>query len=215
MRITIENAGKGSLEDAQRLLAGIPGGVEKAVRSAMSRATSHLRTNASREIRKRYAISDSALRTAQTVKISYSYGNGVVASVLFSGSKIPLYRFNGTTPSQPAVDKQRLVNVIINGNWRKVHPGIAASGHQLKDTAPTRFENSFVARMNAGHIGIFERTGGVSSGGADEVREIMGSSVPQMLGNEAVSKSVAENALAKFDERLEHEVSRIINGYGG
>ena len=51
--IRIEEVGGKSLERAEKLLAGFPGGVDKAVKSAMSRALSHLRTNSAKEIRKK------------------------------------------------------------------------------------------------------------------------------------------------------------------
>lgn len=104
---------------------------------------------------------------------------------------------------------------IVNGKLRPVHPGIAASGHQLTSTSPTTFDNAFVAQMKSGHIGIFERTGGKTSGGDAEIKELMGSSVPQMLGNDEVRESLAEKTAAKLDERLEHEVNRILSGFGG
>lgn len=43
----------------------------------------------------------------------------------------------------------------------------------------------------------------------------MGSSVPQMVGNEEVAQRLAEGAMQKFEERLDHEILRILNGYGG
>lgn len=42
----------GALDRAEKMLAGIPGGTEKAVKSAMSRAVSSVRSNAVKEIRK-------------------------------------------------------------------------------------------------------------------------------------------------------------------
>ena len=104
---------------------------------------------------------------------------------------------------------------IVNGNLRPVHPGVAAAGHQLVSTSPTTFSRAFVAQMKSGHIGIFERTGGKTPTGDAEIRELMGSSVPQMLGNEEVLESLAEKTMAKMDERLEHEVNRILAGWGG
>jgi hypothetical protein len=68
--------------------------------------------------------------------------------------------------------------------------------------------------MKSGHVGIFERTGGVSSTGSDSIRELMGSSIPQMLGNPEVQQKLTNEAIAKFDERLDHEVQRILNGWG-
>lgn len=104
---------------------------------------------------------------------------------------------------------------IVNGQLRAVHPGVAASGHQLTSTSPTIFSKAFVARMQSGHVGIFERTGGKTPTGDAAIREIMGSSVPQMLGNEEVQERLSEKTMDKMEERLQHEVNRILNGWGG
>lgn len=212
--VGIEDFGKTSLDRAELLLAGIPGGLEKAVNSAMSRTAQYVRTQASKRVRERYAISAGDLRTDSNVKINYRYtpGAGVEASIRFSGRKIPLYRFSGASPKTPTQSPE-IVNILINGRWVKAHPGVAASGHQLKDTAPTRFQNAFVAAFGSGHIGIFERTGGVTAGGRDEIKELMGSSIPQMIGNEEVLESLAKDATDKFDERLAHEVDAVLNGW--
>lgn len=106
-----------------------------------------------------------------------------------------------------------LLPVLLNGHWKMVHPGVTAAGHQLKGTSPKTLEGTFVARFSSGHIGIFERTGGSSASGGDAIREIMGSSLPQMVGNEAVLESLSESVRDKFDERLTHEVDAILNGW--
>lgn len=41
----------------------------------------------------------------------------------------------------------------------------------------------------------------------------MGSSVPQMVGNEDVQQALVDDTMKKFDERLEHEINVIINGW--
>ena len=69
--------------------------------------------------------------------------------------------------------------------------------------------------MKSGHIGIFERTGGVTSSGSNEIKELQGSSVPQMLGGKAVQDELVNKASQKFEERLEHEMMRIMNGWSG
>lgn len=213
--IRIEEVGGKSLEQAEKLLAGFPGGLDKAIKSAMSRSLSHLRTNSTKEIRKVYAISTAALRTEENIKTKYAYqpGVGISGYVLFSGHKIPLYRYDGTSPAQPTQDTSKTINALISGQWRKTHPGVTAAGHQLKSTSPTRFEDAFVARMKSGHAGIFERTGGATSTGNDAIKEIMGSSVPQMLGNRDVEQALVDETMKKFDERLEHEINAIINGW--
>ena len=212
--IKIEQFGGQSLDRAVRLLAGVSGGVEKAIKNALPRAASHLRSHSGQHIRERYAISQSALRTNENVKIRYTYHNGATAEIVFNGRKIPLYRYNGSSPKQPTFNKGRSVKALLTGGWATVNPGIAASGHLLNGTAPTKFDNAFTAQMKSGHIGIFERTGGASSSGADAIREIMGLSVPQMLGHQDVAEKLSKSASEKFEERMEHEITRLLSGIG-
>lgn len=206
--IRIDEFGGSSLSRAEKLLAGIPGGAEKAVKSAMPRAVSHLQKQSGERIRERYAISQANLRANETIKVEYHYGSGVQAVVMFSGSKIPLFRYDGASPKSPKYDKSKLVPALVSGGWKMVHPGAAASGHQLAGTGPTTFENAFVASMGSGHVGIFERVG-------NSIEEIMGSSVAQMVGNDEVLDKLSEDTSKKFEERMEHEIDRLLNGFGG
>lgn len=214
MNIKIEEFGGKGLERVQKLLAGIEGGIEKAVKSALPRAVSHLRSHSGQHIRERYDISTGALRTNENVKIKYSYQNGATAEIVFNGKKIPLYRYNDSSPKQPTSNKSKRIKAILTGGWRSVHPGIAAAGHILSSTSSTTFDNAFTAKMKSGHIGIFERTGEVTSTGTDGIKEIMGLSVPQMLGNKEVAEKISIDTEKKFEERLDHEVTRILNGWG-
>lgn len=194
--VHLEAAGQESLERAQRLLADIPGGVDQAVRSAMARSVSHLRTNSVKALRERYDIKAANVRAEQNVSVRYSYQDGVQASVTFAGRRIPLYRFNGAAPAQPA-------------------GRVPAWGHVLKSTAPERFPGAFVARMPppASHTGIFERTGAKTSSGKDQIRELFGPSVPQMLGSKDVEERLSQEAMEKFEERLDHEINAILYGW--
>lgn len=205
--------GAETVERAKKLLAGIPNGIEKAVKSAMPRAASALKGGTVKAIQQRYDISATNLRTKDNVKISYSYESGVTANIRFNGKKIPLYRYNGTTPKQPTVNTGKTVIAPVGGKLKPVHPGVAPSAHQLKGSSPQKFNDAFIAKMSSGHIGIFERTGGVTSKGSDQIKEIQGSSVPQMLGNDEVRNSLIKIASNKFEERLDHEVLRLLNGW--
>ena len=88
--IQVETAGQESLDRATRMLAGIDDGIERALKSAQSRAVSHLQANASKAIREKYAISAANIRAEENVKVRYTYQNGVQAFVTFAGHKIPL-----------------------------------------------------------------------------------------------------------------------------
>ena len=93
------------------------------------------------------------------------------------------------------------------------YQGVPASGHQFKDTGPTQFTDAFVARMKSGHIGIFERTGGMTSEGSDAIQEIMGNSVAQMIGKEEVTEKISEEAGNTFEKELDSAVYRILAGW--
>ena len=98
-------------------------------------------------------------------------------------------------------------------HWRLMYPSVPAAGHVLKDTSPYNFERAFVAQMDTGHTGIFERTGGMTSNGKDEIEELFGPSVPQMLGSEEVEKRLTEDAMKSFEKDLDHDVLAILSGY--
>lgn len=203
-----------AIDRAASLLAGMEGGIEKAVRSAMSKAVKRLQKANVSAVRKRYAISATNIRENENVQVTYSYDSGVQAFVCFSGRRIPLFRFDGASPSQPTRDTSAKLPVMAGADrWRMMYPGVAASGHALKETSPYRFKHAFVARMPNGHVGIFERTGGMTSNDKDEIEELFGPSVPQMLGSEAVEKTLAEEAMQSFERDLDRSVLAILSGY--
>ena len=206
---------QGALERMNKILAGIEGGAAQAIRNAMKRTAQSIRTGATAAVREKYDIAPTAIRENENARVSYQVtADAIEANVWFGGRKIPLYRYNRSAPRQPAEDKSTTTHALVNGYWRSVHPSVAAYGHQLLGTSPTRFDDAFVARMKSGHTGIFERTGGSTAAGGDQIRELMGSSVPQMIGNPEVEKKLTEDAAAQFYNRFEEETWRILNGFG-
>lgn len=204
--IIIEAASGKSLERAAALMAGVNGGIDRAMRSAMTRATSHLKTTASKKVRERYAISAGQMKKAASPKITYVMGNGIRAEILYRGKKIPLYKFDGAGPSNPTQLPQT-VRVKTAHGWITTHPGAAAHGHVLRSTGPSTFENGFTARMPNGHTGLFERVSG-----STKIKEIMGLSAAQMVGSDEYKHEIAEESMKKFEDRLDHEVLRLLGG---
>ena len=149
-----EAAGQAAIERAKALLAGIPGGVDKAMKASMSRTVNRLRRESNQAIREKYDITDTGIRAEKNVRVHYSYQNGVQATVTFSGRKIPLYRFGGAYPKVPTQDiAAGRKPVMVKGAWTMQYQGVAARGHQFQDTSPTQFMDAFVAQMKSGHIG--------------------------------------------------------------
>ncbi len=224
-----EAAGQEAVDRAKALLAGIPDGVGKAMKAAMSRTVQKLRSESARAITEKYDISRSNLRLEadssrqgraqkeSNVSVRYSYQNGVQATVTFAGRKIPLYRFGGS-PKTPEVHKDWTVQIMSKGQLLWVHPSMQASGHQFRSTSPsplTKYGNdAFVQRMpKSGHTGIFVNTGGRTDEGADEIEELMGPSVAHMVGGQDVAKKLTDHAYQNFESELDKAVYRILTGW--
>lgn len=186
------------------LLRDIPGAADKAIRSATNRAAAYLRTASVKHIRDRYDISAKNVREKDVFQVKYILGQGLSAIISFAGHKIPLYRYGGTSPKQPAA-------------------GTLVKAHIMKATRPYPFYNAFIATMQnsngKNHTGIFERTGKPSSRNTsadlkrESIREITGLSVKQMLNNDETRNRLTLETVDKWEERIEHEINAFLNGW--
>lgn len=205
--IHVDVAGEDVIDRAAKLLAGIPDGVDRAFESAMGRAISHMRTDSARVIRERYDITAGNVKANQNIFVKLDRKKGRLnAEIKFSGGKVRLVEFGGFSfHGLRYEDTSRWVHVRINGERKTVRPNVSAKGHQLKMTLPREFHNAFAANLG-GHTGMFENDGG-------QIKEVMGSSVPQMLGSDSVKEKLSQEAMDKFEERLEHEIMARLNGW--
>lgn len=186
------------------MLKGIPGGAQRAMSAAMNRGLSKVRTASFKEVRKVYAPENAAMRANTSIRTKNASGGDMVGYIWFSGTKIPLYKFN--------------VSPKAAGTGQVVRAGVMKG-------SMTAFADAFIAVMNSGHVGIFERTGaqGIqarlsryrASKHTEKVEEKMGLSMAQMVGNNKVIDEVARQAQETIDKRLDAEINRILNGYGG
>lgn len=179
-----------TIERVETLLSGIPKGAERAFSNSINRGLSRVKTTAMKRVKEVYAVQSSALTAATTTRISKASTGNLAGYVSFSGFKIPLYKFS-VAPKKSGTGKQVTASVMKNGG--------------------TTFEDAFVAKMKSGHVGVFERNGRKRL----PVKEIMGLSASQMVGNAAVIEELEKEAQKVVDERLSHEIDRILNGYGG
>lgn len=212
MSVTLEIKGLDAVERARVLLDGVPGGIDKAVKAAMSRAVQRTRSGSDKAVREKFDIP--SVSDEKKITVRYTYQNGVQATMTFAGHKIPLYKFGGSSPRVPTPDiAAGKKPVMVHGEWTMQYQGVQPTGHQFTDTAPTLFLNAFVATMKNGHTGIFERTGGMNSDGSDAIQEIMGDSYAQMVGKQEVTAKLSEEAERTFEKELDSAVYRILTGW--
>lgn len=207
--ITVQVLDSGKLERIEHLLKDVPNGLERALYNAGKRATSHMRQKETEAMKKRYAIGAGEIKSRETVTVTYSAGGGgLQVTISYAGSRIPLSKFSGASGGG-----RMSARVPVHGSngWRMMHPSNPARGHVLVSTSPYRFHDAFMpGGFKSGHSGIFERTGGATSSGRDELRELTSPSVPQMIGHEEVGEPLLDETAEKFEERLNHEILRLL-----
>ena len=178
-----------SLDKVSKLLAGISGGVYKAVGSALTRAAAAGRTAAKQPVTREYAISQSEF-LARTKNINHFVRNssgGISVVFGFRGNVIPLTRFD----------------TRVN-NSGQVVTKVKRSG------AAATLDRAFTAQMG-GHRGVYERVGVKRF----PVEELYGPATPQMMySNEEVMDEIEDKMAETYEKRIDHEILRVLNGWG-
>ena len=178
------------IERVHLLLGNIKGAPNKAFYNVINRGLNTVRSQTGKVIRQTYNIKQSDITANQNMKMKRATGSDLVGSIEFAGTVIPLKRFK-VSPSAPA---KRTVSVSV-----------------LKAEGGARLESAFVADLGRYGVGVFERL----TRRRDSSQQLYGPSTAHMMGNENVLEKVEEAAQDTIDKRVEHEITRILNGYGG
>ncbi len=205
------------VERAEKLLYGIPNAAETAMSRAFNRGLLAGKTEASKQIRQRYAISAGNVKENQRVTIRRSSGGGD-AEIEFAGPKIPLYKFKPSPASRTYLPQKIPVPVRGDGDgetpvFRMVFKNAKTSGMDARASGYKSGANWFIARFKSGHVGIFKRTGGNTSGGRSVIEEIWGFSVADMLDYEPAKEATAKRIQETVGTTLEHEIGRVLSRY--
>lgn len=175
------------LARANALLAGIPNGVRNATYNALTRAGDAAKTKAGQYAAAEYTITKSKFMSHVKTKLHfhYSMGSEMSAEVEFVGTVIPLIEF-----------KTRYAK---NG-------GITTS---VKRGGGGTLSHAFFARSDGLHI--FERVGTSRL----PIEKKYGPSTAHMMQNDKVIRRMDETIRETFAKRMDHEIVRILNGWGG
>ncbi len=189
MSVRISEVGAESLDRINKILAGVPGGVWKASYSALKRAGDTAKTRAGQYAAEEYTINkgDFMRNVRQKSHINTEVGGIVSMGISYAGSVLPLLTFN-----------------------TKYSKGGLLQTKVKREGASSVLEHAFAARV-FGPIGVFERVGA----NRFPVEQKYGPSTAHMMQNETVVSKMDETIRDIFDRRLEHEITRVLNGWGG
>lgn len=186
MGVQITEIGQTKLDRVNAILGGMKNGSEafKAVSAAMKRASDSAKTQAGRYASETYNISKSKFMGACRITTQMSGGNGGVASVelTFAGKVIKLLEFGARGGPQGPVTVK------------------------VKDGGGT-LRSAFINAIY-GERGVWERVGKRRF----PVEQKYGPSTGQMMQDDGVVDKMTEHIEQVFDQRIEHEIWRILNG---
>lgn len=157
-----------------------------AISRALNRAATNAKTNAIKKAREEYVIKAKDIR--DTIKITNANKNTLGALVKSTGERTPLIKFN----VKPNVPRPKNPPNIL-----KV---------EVKKGGLKSLVGSFVTDINGNKV--FRRT----SKSRLPIEQLFGPAIPQMLGNTTVKTFIESEAAKMFDQRLDHEIQRILGG---
>lgn len=178
-----------SLNRVAALLSEIPGGVSRAAYNALKRAGDTARVQAGRMAAAEYYISAGAFasNSRQTVKMEGGGGGSASMSIVFAGKVIPLLSFNVR---------------YSRGGLMFAQVKRSSGGGVLRHV--------FTANIG-GRLGAFERTGPKRF----PVEGKYGPSTAHMMQNDKVKDEMGQLIEETYNRRIEHEIARILSGWGG
>jgi len=187
--VYFDEVGDIKLDRVVKILAGIPDGVYRAVGSAIKRSAQHGLSVGMKIVSEEYAISQGELknRTKNINTIVKDGAGSYEVTFGYRGNVIPLIRFD------TRIDRSgRVVTRVLRQNAR-----------QLLDRA-------FIARVGA-HTGVFER----ETDKRFPIKELFGpSAVQAFYAREETVDKMDEEIRKTYEKRIEHEITRVLNGWG-
>lgn len=190
--VTVTSVGTNSLDRVNKILGGsMKTDVFKAAHWALLRAGDTASAQAGRFASAKYTISkgtfDAKTKTKTKIEGGYSAGGVTSLSVSFNGRVIPLLTF------QSRYSRGGLMHVRVK-----------------RDSGGGTLQHVFTARLGGG-LAAYERLGRERF----PVEGKYGPSTAHMMQNEDVIKEMDKTISETYDKRIEHEITRILSGWGG
>jgi hypothetical protein len=182
MRVIID-VDKKHIQNVENMLGSFHNQATSAISRAINRAATNVNSNIKKEVRKDYNIKAGDVNATLT-KTKANKMN-LKAEVKSSGALIPLDKFK---VSPKTVNPKRKSQIKI---------GVKKKG--LKTVI-----GAFVADINGKKV--FQRT----TKSRLPINRLFGPSVPQMVGNEEIRSEIERQGQETFNDRLEHEINRIL-----
>lgn len=176
------------IERVNSILGGIKNAPNKAFYNTINRALSTVRSKSGKMIRETYQIKQKDISSNQNMKMKRASTSNLEGQIEFAGTMIPLIKFK-VSPTEP---RKKSVSVSV-----------------LKSEGGKRLQSAYVANLGRYGVGVFERM----TSKRETSQQLFGPSTAHMMENTNVLQKVETAAQETINKRVEHEISRILNGY--
>lgn len=174
------------IQRVSKILSGVPGGAQKALSGTINRAMVTARARSAREITKTYQLKAGDVKKSGRITMKHASSSSLVGSINYAGNVIPLIEFQ-----------------VGYGNGGLLRAAVKKGGGGT-------LAHAYVANLKYG-TRVYERT----TTKRDSSQQLYGPSVAHMMENDDVLQEVERATMETVDKRMEHEISRILSGYGG
>jgi hypothetical protein len=173
-----------NLDRVVAVLSSIPGAIPRATYAALKRAGEAAKTQAGRLAAAEYFISQGSF-SSNSKQTTQTSAAGM--TIRYAGRVLPLLTFN----------------------TRYTRGGGLMFAQVRKDSGGGTLRHVFTANIG-GRLGAYERKGPSRF----PVEGKYGPSTAHMMQHEKVIEGMVETMEETFDRRIEHEITRILSGYG-
>lgn len=176
------------LKKAVSKLSSFPKEIPKATAAALNRTITFTKKRINQEVRKEYNIKSGEV--AKTLDVKKANPSNLTATIKSTGHRLTLGRFASNIKS-----------------WKKgrnIKVKVKRSGAKSLSTTPKAFITSLT-----GNSHIVKRVGKSSY----PLKVLKTLSVPQMISNKDISKSISKEAGEQLEKRIKHEVEYRLSKY--
>lgn len=185
-----------SVEEAIRDFGQISAKIKsKAIVRAANKAVRKVRTEAGREVRKRYYITSRAVRKASSLRLASVRSDTVEASVTYRGGRLPVTDFSARAVNPWNVPGRR---------HNKRGGGVRV---RIKRSSGARvIEGAFIATARSGKVLALRRKGR----GRFPVESLTTVAIPQAVGQQAVFAALREHGIETFSKEFIRQLNLLL-----
>lgn len=197
-----------NIEKAQKLLEGIPNGVEKAITNSINRSLTTLKKDLKKTVTKEYGIKSTDLEKSMvTRKATFSTLSG---SIYSKSPTLSLYKFFKSNSTKG-------ISILVK----------KSEGRKIAKGKPNLNGKPFLAKTKNGHIGIFQKTFRTKKkiiktkrkGNVERevytIEDLKTLSIPQMLGSKTIMEYINNSDKVEeiISKNMDREIERILKGF--